>query len=102
MVSNVPSDYRAMLFALFAATTMIAQQVAGKATRDALFLSNFDVTNLPKIVIAAAIISMGGVLLMSRLLSHISPAKLVPGIFGLSAVLFIGEWVLLDYRPGIA
>ena len=102
MVNNAQSDYRAMLFALFAATTMIAQQVAGKATRDALFLSNFDVTNLPKIVIAAAIISMGGVLLMSRLLSHISPAKLVPGIFGLSAVLFIGEWVLLDYRPGIA
>ena len=102
MVNNGQSDYRAMLFALFAATTMIAQQVAGKATRDALFLSNFDVTNLPKIVIAAAIVSMGGVLLMSRLLSHISPAKLVPGIFGLSAVLFIGEWVLLDYRPGIA
>jgi len=95
------SDNRAMLFALFAATTMIAQQVAGKATRDALFLSNFDVTNLPKIVIAAAIISMGAVLLMSRLLSHISPAKLVPGIFGLSAVLFIGEWILLDYRAGI-
>jgi hypothetical protein len=101
MVSARQSDSRALVFALFAATTMIAQQVAGKATRDALFLSNFDVTNLPKIVIAAAIISMGGVLLMSRLLSHISPVRLIPGIFGLSAVLFIGEWVLLDYRPGM-
>lgn len=91
-----------MLYALLAATTMIAQQVAGKATRDALFLSNFDVTNLPKIVIAAALASMAGVLLMSRLLSHTNPARLVPGVFGLSAVLFIGEWVLLDYQPGIA
>ncbi len=91
-----------MAFALLAATVIIGQQVAGKATRDALFLSNFDVTNLPKIVIAAAIASMAGVLVMSRLLAHISPIRVVPSIFGLSALLFIGEWVLLDYQPRIA
>ena len=102
MLNGARTDSGAMLFALFAATTMIAQQVAGKATRDALFLSNFDVTNLPKMVIAAAFASMGGVLLMSRLLSHFSPARLVPGVFGLSAVLFVAEWVLLNYQPGIA
>jgi MFS family permease len=95
------SDSTALAFALFAATTMIAQQVAGKATRDALFLSNFDVTNLPKIVIAAAIASMTGVLIMSRLLTRYSPVTLVPGVFGLSAVLFLGEWLLLAYQPGI-
>jgi AAA family ATP:ADP antiporter len=88
-----------MAFALLAATVIIGQQVAGKATRDALFLSNFDVTNLPKIVIAAAIASMAGVLIMSRLLAHISPIRLVPSIFGLSALLFVGEWLLLDYQP---
>jgi len=65
-------DSRALLFALFAATTMIAQQVAGKATRDALFLSNFDVTDLPKMVIAAAVSSMVGVLVISQLLTRIS------------------------------
>ncbi len=91
-----------MAFALLAATAMIAQQVAGKATRDALFLSNFDVTNLPKVVIAAAIASIAGVLLMSRLLSVFSPIKLIPVVFGLSAVLYIGEWFLLDYQPRIA
>ena len=91
-----------MLFALFAATIMIAQQVAGKATRDALFLSNFDVTNLPKIVIAAAIASMLGVLVMSYLLSRFKPTSLVPVVFGLSASLFIGEWYLLAVRPGLA
>jgi len=95
------SDSAALAFALFAATTMIAQQVAGKATRDALFLSNFDITSLPRIVIAAAIASMVGVLIMSRLLSHYSPVALVPGIFGMSALLFVGEWLLLDYQPGI-
>jgi len=95
MARGLESDARALRLALFAATAMIAQQVAGKATRDALFLSNFDVTNLPKVVIAAAICSMAGVLLMSRLLSRIAPARLVPALFGLSALLFAGEWVLL-------
>jgi MFS family permease len=101
MNSAKRSDTSALAFALFAATTMIAQQVAGKATRDALFLSNFDVTNLPKIVIAAAIASMTGVLIMSRLLTRYSPVMLIPAVFGLSAVLFLGEWILLEYQPGI-
>jgi len=102
MTDSTQQDSRALLFALFAATTMIAHQVAGKATRDALFLSNFDVTDLPKMVIAAAFSSMAGVLLISRLLSRISPTTLVPAAFGLSAAFFIGEWLLLDYQPGIA
>lgn len=101
MNNSSRTDAIALAFALFAATTMIAQQVAGKATRDALFLSNFDVTNLPKVVIAAAIASIAGVLLMSRLLSVFSPIKLIPVVFGLSSLLYIGEWFLLDYRPGI-
>ena len=101
MNNSSRTDAIALAFALIAATTMIAQQVAGKATRDALFLSNFDVTNLPKVVIAAAIASIAGVLLMSRLLSVISPIKLIPVVFGLSSLLYIGEWFLLDYRPGL-
>ena len=95
------TDVIALGFALVAATTMIAQQVAGKATRDALFLSNFDVTNLPKVVIAAAIASIAGVLIMSRLLSVFSPIRLIPVIFGLSSLIYIGEWFLLEYRPAI-
>jgi len=101
MDNSSRTDAMALIFALIAATTMIAQQVAGKATRDALFLSNFDVTNLPKVVIAAAIASIAGVLVMSRLLSVISPIKLIPVVFGLSSLLYIGEWFLLEYRPGI-
>jgi AAA family ATP:ADP antiporter len=102
MASTKRTDEAALAFALFAATTMIAQQVAGKATRDALFLSNFDVTNLPKVMIASAIASMAGVLIMSRLLSQFSPFALVPAVFGASAILFIGEWLLLGSHPGVA
>jgi len=102
MATNNQTDSVAMMFALVAATTMIAQQVAGKATRDALFLSNFDVTDLPKVVITSAIASMAAVLIMSKLMSKISPIKLIPAAFGLSAILFIAEWLLLDYQPGVA
>jgi hypothetical protein len=38
---------RLVLTAIVSAGAMIAFQVAGKATRDALFLSNFPVTALP-------------------------------------------------------
>ena len=89
-------------FALFSATIMIAQQVAGKATRDALFLTYFDVTQLPRAVIIAAIASMLGVLLMSKLLSHYPPSRLVPGTFALSALLFLAEWVLFGINPKVA
>jgi AAA family ATP:ADP antiporter len=102
MNGRARSDSAALAFALFAATTMIAQQVAGKATRDALFLSNFDVTNLPKVMIASAVASMAGVLVMSRLLSRFPPLALVPAVFGVSALLFVGEWLLLGTHPGIA
>jgi AAA family ATP:ADP antiporter len=102
MASTKQSDITALTFALFAATTMIAHQVAGKATRDALFLSNFDITELPKVVMASAVASMAGVLIMSRLLSHFAPVALVPVVFGISAILFVGEWSLLEYQPGIA
>ena len=84
----------ALVFALLTAVTMIAHQVAGKATRDALFLSHFDVTELPKAVIAAAVLSMVAVLAMSSLLARLGPAKLVPATFGVSAALFLGEWFL--------
>ena len=81
---------------------MIAHQVAGKATRDALFLSHFDVTELPKAVIAAAILSMLAVLAMSSLLARLGPGKLVPATFGVSATLFLGEWFLFGHESRLA
>ena len=53
--------------ACITATIMIAHQVAGKATRDGLFLSSFAVTDLPKAVMASAVLSFFAVLLMSRI-----------------------------------
>lgn len=80
------------VYALASATLMIAHQVAGKATRDALFLSQYAVTDLPKVVIAAAVLSMLAVMLISRLLAQFGPSRVIPSAFALSAACFLLNW----------
>jgi hypothetical protein len=86
-------------YALASATLMIAHHAAGKATRDAIFLSHYDVTDLPKIVISAAVLSMVAVILMSRLLAAYGPSRVIPLAFGLSTILFFGNWWLYEAAP---
>ncbi|UCF37281.1 MAG: hypothetical protein JSU96_21260 [Acidobacteriota bacterium] len=81
---------------------MIANQIAGKATRDALFLSNFDVTSLPLLIIAASIVSMAAVFLFARLITRVGPPAFVPTAFAVSAILLLGQWVLAARLPGAA
>ncbi len=87
------------MFALASATLMIAHQVAGKATRDAIFLSHYEVTDLPKIVITSAVLSMIAVILISRLLVSYGPSRVIPVAFGFSTLLFIGNWSLYGTAP---
>ncbi|MCC7414428.1 MAG: hypothetical protein IT495_22625 [Gammaproteobacteria bacterium] len=95
-------DGSAATFAVISATLIIAHQVAGKATRDGLFLAYFDVVHLPKIVVATALTSIAGVLAMSRLLAVFGPARLVPRAFAMSAGLFGVEWVVFAFDPRYA
>jgi ATP/ADP translocase len=81
---------------------MIAQQVAGKAVRDALFLSSFSVTDLPKAVITSAFLSLLAVFLMARLLYRYGPHRVIPLVFLASAVLFSAEWMLSSIAPELA
>lgn len=82
--------------AMSVAAVMLAHQVAGKAVRDALFLSALPVTDLPRMVIAAAVLSVLAVPLYTRLLAWVGPKRLVPLGFLVSAVLHVGEWVWFD------
>ncbi len=84
------------------AALMIAEHIAGKATRDALFLSYFDVSQLPKLMMASAVLSVVAVVAMSRLLARFGPARLIPALFLGSGVLLAGQWVLAEVRPGLA
>ncbi len=73
---------------------LIAQAVAAKAVRDALFLSNFHAHSLPYAMAAGAALSLGAVLWLSRLMARHSPAKILPILFAISAVGLLVEWSL--------
>ena len=83
---------RTTLIAMIGAALMLAHQVAGKAVRDSYFLSNYPASDLPKVVIAAAFISVVMVLVFSRLMSRFGPATMVPAGFFLSSVLHFTEY----------
>ena len=98
-MSSRPNPNAAAAAAMFTAAGMIAQQVGGKATRDALFLSMFAVTSLPAMFIGASVFSVAMVLLFSRLLSRFGPARVMPMAFGASGLLLFGEWMLVFANP---
>jgi AAA family ATP:ADP antiporter len=90
------------LVAAVASAAMIAQQVAGKATRDALFLSSFSVKMLPAMMAGSAVFSLLAVLWLSRMMLRHSPAKVVPAGFGLSGVTLLASWALSFSAPRLA
>jgi ATP:ADP antiporter, AAA family len=79
-----------------------AQFIAGKATRDALYLAHLDVTTLPAMVVATAIVSILLVVASSRSLRSITPGTFVPVAFLLSAALLLASWLLLGFAPRLA
>jgi AAA family ATP:ADP antiporter len=88
------ADARSAAAAIAAATVIITFQLAGKATRDALFLSTFGIARLPPIVIAAAVLSAGLAVLLARVMAQSRPGRLMPRLFALSALLLVLEWIL--------
>lgn len=93
----------AVAAAIVGAGLMIAFQMAAKATRDALFLSSYDVAMLPRMVIAAAIASLLAALAVSRWIARVGPIRFVPAAFAASAGLLMVEWALVGrYRGPVA
>ena len=87
--------------AAMAAAFMIANQVAGKAIRDALFLSTFPVEYLPAMLSGASVLSLLVVVAASRVLSTHAPATIVPPAFLCSAVLLVGQAALFPLAPAV-
>lgn len=85
--------------AMSAAFLVMAHQVAGKASRDAIFLSEFKASDLPAMVAVAAITATVASLAGSRLLVRLGPHRVVPATFGLSGLLQAAEWLLLGVSP---
>jgi AAA family ATP:ADP antiporter len=97
-----PGQRRAVVAAMVAAGALIAQQVAGRATRDALFLSTFPVSSLPLVMMAAAGASGLAVLAFSTALARRSPARVVPAALATGTVLLLAEWGLSLVQPRLA
>ena len=87
---------------MVAAGALVAQQVAGRATRDALFLSTFHVSSLPLAMIASALVSALAVLAFSAALTRRSPAQVVPAALAAGTVLLLAEWGLSVTHPRLA
>ena len=81
------------------AALSIAHQVAGKSLREGLFLSTYAVSDLPKVMLGSALAAIPIVLLVARLMTRLGPDKLTPGLFVISALLSLIEWVLLPELP---
>ncbi len=84
------------------AGAVTAQFIAGKATRDALFLANLDVTALPAMVIATAGLSILLVAASSRGLRRIPPAIVIPAAFAVSGLLLLAAWAITAVAPALA
>lgn len=91
MADTGPSAHR---YAVAAAGLTVAFQLAGKATRDALFLSTFGVAALPRMLIIAALVSAALTIGLTRVMARTGPGRLVPRLFFLSGALLLVEWGL--------
>lgn len=71
---------------------MFAVHVGGRATRDALFLSNYPFSALPGMIMVTAVVALALAWFSTRLMVRWGPDRVVPAAFAASAALLIVEW----------
>jgi ATP:ADP antiporter, AAA family len=84
---------------MMGAALMLGHQVAGKAVRDSFFLSNYPASDLPKVIMAAAILSILIVLVFARLMARFGPLRIVPIGFFISSLLHCTEYFHIQDHP---
>jgi hypothetical protein len=88
--------------AMVAAGCLVAQLVLGKATRDALFLTRFDVALLPPLMAGGSALALLVVLMPSRALARRTPGQVASRLCGIGAVCLAALWVVSLRLPGAA
>ena len=84
---------------MLCAAAVTAQFVAGKATRDALFLTSLSFQALPAMLIAASVCSILLVALHARWAAKVAPTTLIQILSAASGALFLFEWVVRFRAP---
>lgn len=92
----------AVVLSMVCAALLIAQHVAGRALRDALFLASFSSTALPQAMLVAAAVGLVSVLAAARALARFGPGRVIPAVLALSTLLFGVEWQLMAIAPRAA
>ena len=77
----------------------LAHQVAAKSLREGVFLATFSVTQLPWVMLGAALFSIPSALLVARLMGRFGPTRLAPALFVVNALAAFLEWWLLPSAP---
>lgn len=88
-----------VLAATTCAIVVLASQLAGKAARDAIFLQQFSITNLPLLLAVSSALSIGMTFVFARTLRRGIPVRVVQIANVISAGLLVCEWLLLDRFP---
>ena len=70
-----PGEARQVLTSFFGAFCVISFLVLAKSLREALYLSSFDVTTLPYVIIGAAVLSLPSAGLFGRLMASDNPRR---------------------------
>jgi ATP:ADP antiporter, AAA family len=83
------------------ATAMVAlaHQVGAKSVREAVFLSTFPSSDLPKAMLVSALSSMPLALVVTRAMTRWGLHIVAPTLFAVSSLLWSIEWLLLPVAP---
>ena len=84
---------------MLCAAAVTGQFVAGKATRDALFLTSLSFHALPAMLIAASVCSILLVVVHTRLAAKLTPTRLIQLLSAVSGLLFLAEWIVRFRAP---
>ena len=84
---------------MMCAATVTGLFVAGKATRDALFLTSLSFEALPTMLIAASVCSILLVAVHARWAAKVAPTALIQILSAASGILFLFEWVVRFNAP---
>ncbi len=84
------------------AFALIAYQVAGRAVRDALFLSHFDASFLPRMFVASAVVAIAAIVLFARPLARRGPQRMASRVLFASAGIQILLYFLARTSPKTA
>jgi len=81
---------------------LVAQQVVGRATRDALFLSSYPASALPQVMVAASLLSVVVALAAGRLFARHGPRRALQALVALHAALLLANYLATAWSPRVA